>query len=91
MLQKLIRTLAVAAIAISLAASVTLAETEYVFGKVTKLDAAGGTITITTEENEIKSMPVPANLLKGVKPGHEVELEVVDGKVKSLSNYSADS
>lgn len=91
MLRKLIRTLAVAAIAVGLATSVALAETEYVFGKVTKLDADSGTITITTEENQSKSMPVPANLLKGVKPGHEVELEVVDGKVKSLSNYSADS
>lgn len=91
MLRKLIRTLAVTVVAVGLTASLALAETEYVFGKVTKLDATGGTITITTEENVSKRMPIPASLLKGVKPGHEVELEVVDGKVKSLSNYSADS
>lgn len=91
MLRKLIRTLAVAVAVVGLTASLALAETAYVFGKVTKLDAASGTITITTEENVSQSLSVPANLLKGVKPGHEVELEVVDGTVKSLSNYSADS
>ena len=90
MFHKLVRTLAIAVAAVGLTASLALAETEWVSGKVMSIDTQG-TITITTDENEIKSLPVPKEMLKGVKAGHDVELEVVDGKVKNVTNYSSDS
>lgn len=90
MFHKLVRTLVVTVVAVMLMVSLALAETEWVAGKVKSIDA-NGTITITTDEDEIKSLPVPKEMLKGVKAGHDVEIEVVDGKVTNLTNYSSDS
>lgn len=90
MFHKLVRTLVIAVVAVGLTVSLALAETEWVIGKVKDIDAKG-TITITTDDDQVKSLPVPKELLKGVKAGHEVEVEVVDGKVINLTNYSSDS
>jgi hypothetical protein len=71
--------------------NVAFAESTVFSGKVKSVDAAKGTLVITTEEDNTKQFSAPAAQLQGVKPGHEVDVEVVDGKVQSLQNFSTDN
>ena len=91
MLQKLLRILAVSVVVLGMAMSPALSETEFVSGKVKSVDAEKGTLVLVTEEGDTKTLAVPKEMLKGVKPGHEVDVEIADGKVTGLENYSADS
>ena len=90
MFHKLIRTGVVAMIIVGLTVSVALAAEEWVSGRVKSVDAQKGTLSITTEDDSVKQLSVSKELLKGVQPGHEVDVEIVDGKVKNLENYSSD-
>lgn len=91
MFHKLVRTLVVAVAIAGMTVSVALAAEAWISGRVKSVDTNSGTLVITTENDEAKSLSVPKELLKGVKPGHEVDVNVVDGKVKNLENYSSGS
>ena len=89
MFRKLVRTFVVAVVIVGVAASLSLAQTSWFSGTVKSVDAANGAITLTAEDETTKTFEVDKELLKNVKPGHEVELQLVDGKVTGLENYSA--
>lgn len=76
---------------VGLTMTVALAAEVWVSGRVTSIDATKGTLSLMTEDGNVKQLSVSKELLKGVKPGHEVDIEIVDGKVRNLENYSSDS
>ena len=78
-------------VTVGLMIAVAFAESTVFSGTVKSVDAAKGTLVITTEEDNTKQFSAPAAQLQGVKPGHEVDVEVVDGKVQSLQNFSTDN
>ena len=75
-------------VAVGMLMSVALAD---IFsGQVQSVDADNGSLTIMTEDEGPKQFSaVPSELLQGVKPGHDIDVEVIDGKVQSLQNYSS--
>ena len=91
MSRKLVCTVFLTILIAGMTLSLGMAAEEWISGRVLSVDANSGSLTITTEDDKLRRLSVPKELLRGVKPGHEVDINIVDGKVKSLENYSTES
>lgn len=90
MSRKLVHTVLLTIMIASMTRSLGMAAEEWISGRVLSVDANSGSLTITTEDDKLRRLSVPKELLRGVKPGHEVDISIVDGKVRSLENYSTE-
>ena len=91
MSRKLVHTVLLTIVIVSMTLSLGRAAEEWISGRVLSVDANSGSLIITTDDNKLKRLSVPKELLRGVKPGHDVDVNIVDGKVKNLENYSTES
>ena len=91
MSRKLVHTVLLTLVIVSMTLSLGRAAEEWISGRVLSVDANSGSLIITTDDNKLKRLSVPKELLRGVKPGHDVDVNIVDGKVKNLENYSTES
>ena len=84
MSHKLITIVVLVLAALLAAPSLALAATETVSGMVQEVDMDNGRLVITTDADETRELTVPKELLKGVEPGHNVTIQIVDGKVTAI-------
>jgi hypothetical protein len=84
MSHKLITIGALALAVLLVAPPLALAATETVSGMVQEVDMDNGRLVITTEAHETLELTVPKELLKGLEPGDEVTVQIVDGKVTAI-------
>jgi len=64
------------------------AKVEKLTGDVVKVDAKAGSITIKAGEKE-HALKAEAKILEGINAGDKVEVEVANGKVKSIKKVEA--
>ena len=91
MLRKLGQVVVGTVVVVGLLMAVAFADSTIFSGKVKSVDAVKGTLVITTEEDGTKQFTASSEQLEGVKPGNEVDVEVVDGKVLNLQNFSSEN
>ena len=84
MFHKLITIVALALAVLLVAPPLVLAATETVAGMVQEVDMDNGRLVITTDADETRELTVPKELLKGLEPGDDVTIQMVDGKVTAI-------
>lgn len=79
-----ISVLVVAIAAVCLSASLVVADTEVLYGTIQQINQQQGAFTVQTEDQKMRSLQAPTDMLEGLEPGQMVEVELEDGKVVGI-------